>query len=182
MLVERFIDLAEARQQHLAAEIDAAEDRVLAMRADPGRMHIGPIRLELSRQHREFLALRGAFHRGLIHRGQAQHAHLLTDRLPALSQQLEDFDRDAADLLERARLLHEEIAEQVNAAANRSLKVLTILSTLLLPPTVIVGAFGMNVQGIPWAHDLAGFAEASGFCVLAVGISYLALKLSKVLD
>ncbi|HVY86716.1 MAG TPA: CorA family divalent cation transporter [Caulobacterales bacterium] len=179
MLVERFIDLSEARQQVLGAEIDSIEDRVLAYAGDPSRLHVGPIRRELSRQHREFLALRSAFHRALFHRGQAQQ-HLLSERLPALSQQLEDFDRDAADLLERSRLLHEEIESQVTATTNRSLRALTILSTLMMPPTLIVGAWGMNVE-VPFAHTPWGFLEASGLCVLVVLIAYVMLKQFNIL-
>ncbi|MES1158554.1 MAG: CorA family divalent cation transporter [Terricaulis silvestris] len=180
MLVEHFIDMNEARQQELTLEIDSLEDRVLGFQGDPSRWHVGPIRRELSRQHREFLALRGAFQRGLFHRGQSQH-HLVSDRLPALIAQIEDFDRDAADLLERARLLHEEIGEQVSATTNRNLRVLTILSTLMLPPTLIVGAFGMNVEGIPWAHDVWGFAEACGLCIGVVVAAWLGLKIFNIL-
>ncbi|HVZ99810.1 MAG TPA: CorA family divalent cation transporter [Caulobacterales bacterium] len=180
MLVERFIDLTEARQQHLALDLDSIEDRALGYQGDPSRLHVGPIRRELSRQHREFLGLRSAFHRAVFHRGQTQQ-HLLSERLPALTQQLEDFDRDAADLLERSRLLHEEIESQITATTNRSLRALTILSTLMMPPTLIVGAFGMNLTGIPWAQGPEGFWYASGFCVVIVLLAYVALKQFNIL-
>jgi len=179
MLVEHFIDLNEARQHELAQEIDSIEDGVLGTRSDPSRFHVGPIRREVSRQHREFLALRSAMQRALSHRGQA-HQHVLSDRLPALIQQLEDFDRDAIDLLERARLLHEEIGEQVNSMTNSNLRVLTVLTTLMMPPTLIVGAFGMNLPGIPWAQDGWGFGFAALLCVVAVGFAYLMLRLFSI--
>lgn len=62
---------------------------------------------------------------------------------------IEDIDHEAAALQERGRLLHEEIDTLINAATNRSMRTLTVISTLLIPPTLIVGAFGMNVPGIP---------------------------------
>ncbi|MES1200490.1 MAG: CorA family divalent cation transporter [Pseudomonadota bacterium] len=180
LLVERFVDLSEARQQQLGTELDSIEDRALSYQGDPSRLHVGPIRRELSRQHREFLGLRGAFHRALFHRGQAQQ-HLLTERIPPLTQQLEDFDRDATDLLERARLMHEEIESQVTATTNRSLRALTILSTLMMPPTLVVGALGMNLHGLPWEAGAEGFWYATAFCIAVVLLAYLALKMFNIL-
>jgi zinc transporter len=42
------------------------------------------------------------------------------------------------------------------------------MSTLLIPPTLIVGALGMNLGGISFAHSNAGFAWASGLCIAVV--------------
>ena len=60
-------------------------------------------------------------------------------------------------LQERIKLLQEEIAAQINEQDNRSLFVLTTVSVLALPINIIAGLFGMNVGGIPLAHDNAGF-------------------------
>jgi zinc transporter len=35
--------------------------------------------------------------------------------------------------------------------------VLSVVTTTLLPITLITGAFGMNVGGLPWVSDSAGF-------------------------
>ena len=64
----------------------------------------------------------------------------------------------------------EKLKSQVSAATNRSLRALTILSTLLLPPTCIVSAWGMNVKGIPFAEQVGGFCSAATLCVLVVGL------------
>jgi zinc transporter len=66
-------------------------------------------------------------------------------------------------------------------AINRSLRALTVLSTLLLPPTVVVGAFGMNLRGIPFAEQGSGFWSATLVCVLAVAVAYWALKRTRIL-
>ena len=112
------------------------------------------LRRELSRYAREFAALRSAIHRATPARGAAQSGPLM-EHLPVLQQQAEDFERDAATLSERARLLYEEIGSRVADRSNRALSALTVISTLLLPPTFLVGAFGMNVGGIPWAQSHA---------------------------
>lgn len=180
MLIEQFIELNEQRQHEFAAAIESIEDRVLGGRGDPSRLQIGPTRFELSRQHREFLTLRSVLQRAMSHRGPAR-THLEGEQTRSLIQQLDDFDRDAMDLLERARLLQEEIGERINATTNRNLRLLTILSTLMMPPTLIVGAFGMNVEGIPWSKDAAGFAEACLLCGAGVAVCYTLLRVFKVL-
>jgi zinc transporter len=58
---------------------------------------------------------------------------------------------------ERARLLQEEIASNMNEATNRNLFVLSIATTTLLPITLITGIFGMNVRGLPFAEHPHGF-------------------------
>jgi zinc transporter len=56
-----------------------------------------------------------------------------------------------------------------------------VISTLLLPPTFVVGAFGMNVDGLPWAHDAEGFAVVVLFCAVLVGFSYALLRRFRIL-
>jgi zinc transporter len=101
--------------------------------------------------------------------------------LPELLQDAEDFDRDAGALQERARLLYEEMDTRLAAVTNRSLRILTILSTLILPATFIVGAFGMNLPAIPWANTHGGFWWATGLCVAVVVGCYVALKRFRIL-
>ncbi len=111
----------------------------------------GPLRRELSRYGREFSSLRSAIHRATGARNVVAASPLL-EHLPLLQQESEDFERDAGALSDRARLLYEEIETRIASTTNRSLSALTVISTLLLPPTFLVGAFGMNLEGIPWAQ------------------------------
>ncbi len=178
--VARFIDATELRLHKLSSALDIAEDHLLSDRDDVDGIRLGPMRRELSSYHREFAALRSVFHRATSHRGAARGGPL-AERLPPLLLEIEDFDRDLAGQQDRARLLHDEVEAKVSAAANRSLRALTILSTLLLPPTLIVGAFGMNVEGIPFAHQHVGFWSASLLCVAVVGACYALLKQLRIL-
>jgi hypothetical protein len=52
-----------------------------------------------------------------------------------------------------ARLLSEEMAAQIANNTNRSVSLLTGVTTLLLPPTFITGVFGMNVKGLPFTDS-----------------------------
>ena len=178
--VARFIDATEERLNGLSAQLDHAEDQVLSEHGNVDALRLGPIRRELSTRHREFVSLRSAFNRALSHRNAAR-AGALAERFPPLIQEIEDFDRDLAGLQDRAKLVHDELEAKRAEGANRSLRALTILSTLLLPPTVIVGAFGMNLRGIPFDQGANGFWAASLVCVVAVAVSYWALKQARIL-
>jgi len=170
----------ERRLAVLSVELGRIEDEVLADRDHIGREALGPLRRELSRYAREFSALRGAAYRAATLRGAAL-ASPLTQHLPMLQQQAEDVERDAAALSDRARLLYEEIGSRVADKTNRSLSALTVISTLLLPPTFVAGAFGMNVGGIPWAQAGHGFWAVLGFCAVLIFVGYTVLRRFRIL-
>ncbi|HEY4076950.1 MAG TPA: CorA family divalent cation transporter [Rhizomicrobium sp.] len=178
-LQEEFVGLVEARLATLARDLGHIEDEVLADRGT-GQSALGPLRRELSRYSREFSSLRSAIHRATSARHGITNSPFL-EYLPQMLQDAEDFDRDAGALLDRARLLYEEIETRISSTTNRSLSALTIISTLLLPPTFVAGAFGMNVGGIPWAQDHEGFWAVLGFCVILIGVSYVVLRRFRIL-
>jgi zinc transporter len=77
--------------------------------------------------------------------------------------------------------LYEEIGSRVADRSNRSLSALTVISTLLLPPTFVAGAFGMNVGGIPWSQNPQGFWAAMGLCAFLVPVGYIVLRRFRIL-
>ena len=64
---------------------------------------------------------------------------------------------DAAALAERIRLIQEEMVALINEQTNRTLFVLTVVTVLALPLTIIPGFFLMNIGGIPFREHDAGF-------------------------
>jgi len=166
-LSSKYCDLAEDHVDELSRELDTIEDDVLIDRADLERLNLGPMRRDLSRRHREISALRTAFHRAASRNAQFAH-HPFAQHLPALMQRTEDVDRAIAALQDRARLVHEEVDTKITSATNRTLRALTIISTLLMPPTLIVGAFGMNLKGILFEGSPVGFWLACGLCVASI--------------
>lgn len=180
LLQERFAGLVEKRLALLARELGRFEDAVLGDREGLDQLPLGPLRRELSRHTREFMSLRSALHRAISGRHGTAENPLLA-HLPPMLQDAEDMDRDAVALQDRSRLLKEEVDTRIATITNRSLSALTVISTLMLPPTFVVGAFGMNVEGLPWAHDIDGFAIVIGFCLLLVGAGYLVLRRFRIL-
>jgi len=174
-----YVEIVESRLVQLSAELDKIEDKVLADRSGLDRLPLGPLRHELSRHRREFTGLRSAIHRAGFARLTGESP--LGAHMAAMHQDAEDFERDAGALQDRARLLYEEVNTRIAATTNRSLSALTVISTLLLPPTFVAGAFGMNVGGIPWAQEPEGFWLVLGFCLVLIGISYGALRRFRIL-
>lgn len=179
-LIERYVDVAERRLNEKGEALDRLEDKaMLGDAAELESVNLGPVRRGLARDHREYLGVRSALHRAMSPR-EAHRVDLLPPHLPRLAQEAEDLDREAVSLQERARLLHEEIEAKINSATNRSMRALTIMSTLLIPPTLIVGAFGMNLPGIPFDQK-GGFLAASVLCLAVVGAAYMLLRRMKIM-
>lgn len=53
-------------------------------------------------------------------------------------------------------------------ATNRNLEVLSIVTTALLPITLVTGVFGMNVGGLPGVNDPHGFRWVMALIVSAI--------------
>ena len=138
------------------ATVDGIEDSLLAGRLESGRVDLGALRRVLVRLRRLLAPEPAALFRLLNH-----PPEWIADLdLQELRQSTEEFSvvlADAAELLERIKLLQEEVAAQVNAQNNRSLFLLTVFTVIALPINIVAGLLGMNVGGIPLAQHEAGF-------------------------
>jgi zinc transporter len=140
----------------LGDQVDDIEDRILAGRFQREGAGLGNTRRLMSRLRRHLNAER----------------HELTDILTQLPPwctaadsadlrravgRLDAFGQDLDLLYERGRSLQEEIASRLGEATNRNLYVLSIVTTIFLPMTLITGLFGINVGGMPWLENHLGF-------------------------
>jgi zinc transporter len=154
--------------------IDDIEDRIFKAHFQSERGALGQIRRLLTRLHRQVRANRHALF-NLVAR--LPHWCRDTDEL-LLRRNIERLDAVVQDLelvQERARLLQEEIAGRLEEAVNRNLYVLSIVTTIFLPITLISGIFGMNIGGLPWTEDPQGYGKVmlTMFGMLVVTIAVL---------
>lgn len=70
---------------------------------------------------------------------------------------------------EMAMNLQDLYMNQLNARMNEVMKILTVVTTLLVPATVISGVFGMNFARIPFSDNPNGFWYALG-CMLLIAL------------
>jgi len=96
-----------------------------------------------------------------------------------MAQRLAALDREVMAMQDRGRLLQEEIAAKLAEETNRHLHALSILTSVFLPPTLVVGIFGMNTKGLPLTDNDDGFLWAMGLCLAsAVGVYFLLKRVS----
>lgn len=157
-------------------KVDHIEDQFLANQISTSRRELGSLRRVLVRLQRLLAPEPAALFR-LLNR---PPDWITEEDLQDLRESAEEFSAAVSDsvaLVERVKLIQEELAAQVNEQTNRTLFVLTMVTVLALPINLVAGLFGMNVGGIPLAEHEHGF-----FWVMIVLITvtsllvYLALK------
>ena len=136
--------------------VDRLEDRLLAERLETRRLDLGALRRVLVRLQRLLAPEPAALFR-FLNRPPAWIDEADVQELRQSSEEFSVALSDMSALLERIKLLQEEIAAQVNQQNNRSLFLLTIFTVLALPINIVAGLFGMNVGGIPMGQDDHGF-------------------------
>lgn len=82
---------------------------------------------------------------------------------------------DIAALQERTKLLQEELTTHTTEETNRSIFVLTIVTVLALPISIVTGLLGMNVGGIALADAPHGFWIVLGiiFIITCVAVRWV---------
>lgn len=108
-------------------------------------------------------------------------SHLINARKTFLSKELDVYFDDVKDTLDAQWIVANNLRSiieslfSVNEAflthrTNKIIRLLTIISVVLMPPTLVASYYGMNVQGLPFAHDIT---TVSIFVVVSL-ISFLA--------
>jgi zinc transporter len=179
-IIDEVADTMDQMADKIGTEIDDIEERILAGEAKSDmRGSLGRSRRTCVRLHRQLAGLRVLFHR----LEQKNIDHLSPEiRLQAgkLAQRLDGLDHDIVELRERSRLLEEEIHFKMEEESNRHLHTLSIVTTLLLPPTLVTGIFGMNTKGLPLTDVETGFLWAAALMVGAAGAAYLVMRRSGI--
>ena len=155
--------------------VDQIEDRLLSNRMPTSRTELGSLRRVLVRLQRLLAPEPAALFR-LLNR---PPDWIAKEDLQDLQQAAEEFSAavgDSAALVERIKLIQEELVALVNEQTNRTLFVLTVVTVLALPINMVAGLFGMNVGGIPLAGNDLGFVLIVGvLLVMTALLAYLAL-------
>ena len=149
-------------------QVDAIEDRIISHRRG-SRQQLGMIRRVLVRLQRLLAPEPAALFRLL----NKPPVWLTESDLAELRNSAEELTAAVADsvaLGERVRLLQEELTAILSERTNETLFVLTVVTVLALPLTIIPGMFGMNVGGVPFADSPGGFWSVVFLVVAIVGL------------
>jgi zinc transporter len=147
------------------SDVDSIEDRLIAGQVASCRSKLGSLRRVLVRLQRLLAPEPAALFR-LLSRPPSWISHHDVQDLRQSAEELSAAVSDSVALVERVRLLQEELIARVNEQTNRILFILTIVTVLALPLTIIPGLLGMNVGGVPLRDHEGGF----WFVVIFLGL------------
>jgi magnesium transporter len=172
-IAERYLDLVDA----LDEEIDELEDLVGEQTAERTRARISSLRHDMLHIRRTLSPMRDAIRRVIDDTVEVEHGPevfphevevAFNSAYDKLMRALDGLDL-ARDLLASVRDYHQsKIANDQNDVMKR----LTVVASLLLPPTFIVGVYGQNFDHIPELHWHLGYAY-SWVIILASTVAQL---------
>jgi zinc transporter len=157
LLLGAILEIAAGSVVELTATVQRAEDMLLDHGSPPDQRTLAAVRGRTVLLSRQLGGLRTVLQR------LEESEDLPEDLLPAVvkqSQRAASLWADVAALQSNLRQLREELDLQQAQRTNQNLYVLSILSALLLPATLVTGIFGMNTRGLPFAGSPAGGAMA----------------------
>jgi magnesium transporter/zinc transporter len=171
-LVDRSLGALDAVIDELTVKFHEIEDRVLDDVSHDERRRLGALRRRTIRLRREVADGQRVFARADLSPCIHEETHAALRRL---SQRFDSLQQELQAVEERARLLQDEIVSNLTAETNRQLYVLTILGTLLMPPTLVSGIFGMNTKNLFFAESEDATVFAVSLCALSAAAALFAL-------
>ncbi len=157
------------------ARSDLIEDKLLANRAPVSRRELAALRRTLVRLQRLLAPEPAALFR-LLNR---PPGWIAGDDFEDLRQAAEEFSTAVSDstaLVERIKILQEELAAAINEQTSRTLFTLTVVTVLALPINLVASLLGMNIGGIPFSESPHGFfLVVAALAALTAILAYLTL-------
>ena len=97
-------------------------------------------------------------------------------RLRTLSRDVIAMSDHASFLGNNVSFILDATLGMINIDQNNILKIFSVVTVFLLPPSVIGAIYGMNFEHIPWSHESWGFMAALGLMVASAVIPYVIFK------
>jgi Mg2+ and Co2+ transporter CorA len=174
LLVARLCQRSADLMKDLANAIDEIEDRVVIDgRGRNQGAELGRVRRSAVRLARQVHGLESTLSRLEEASEDFEHADF-SSVAASLGQRAAALVRDVNNLQDRARMLQDEINAILTLETNDRLYVLTVITAVLLPATLVTGYFGMNTKNLPFAESDSGTFYATLIC-LAAALGALAI-------
>jgi zinc transporter len=183
--IELFHELLDLRAEHLrtllahlSENMDDLEEKLLKEREFPEHENLGRIRIQCSRLRRHFSPELIALHRllkRLPYWFSEEDKHRLNDDLDLLSFLVQEI----SGLYDRAKVLQDEQAAHVAEFNAKNLQVLSVMTVIFLPMTLITGIMGMNMEDLPGLKG--SFYDVMVVMAVAGSAVYAALKMRRII-
>ncbi len=171
----RFLDLLKAEIAKLSETLDSIEDHIVGENWQGERERLVPVRRQIVLFHRYLTAATSLF-RHIDHADRRAFPEHLDDLIEGLSRRAETLHAEGEQLQQRARLLQDELMAKLSDQSNQFLYILSIMTAVLLPTTVISGLFGMNTGGLPFLESPHGFWIVAFAALLISVLVYLFVR------
>ncbi len=164
-LIDMIVDNYFIVMEELGEKIENLEEEVIHKPSTRALAKINQLRKEIIVLKRSISPVRDLIN-GFI----KSDSDLLEENTTKYFKDIYDHVMQAADLVENYRDVMTNMQDlyinQVNLKMNEVMKVMTIVTCLLAPATVIGGIFGMNFDKIPYLHNDYGFFIAVGLMLI----------------
>ena len=164
-MIDMIVDNYYVVMDKIGDRIEMLEERIIRSSNKRSLAEINALRKELIVLKRNVGPVRDIIN-GFVR----TDSSLLEERTRKYFKDIYDHIVQANDLVESHRdmmiNLHDLYVSNVNLKLNEVMKVMTIVTCLLAPATVIGGIFGMNFDVIPYAHEKNGFFIATTLMII----------------
>jgi magnesium transporter len=82
----------------------------------------------------------------------------------------------AAFLSNKVQFILDATLGMINIDQNNILKIFSVVTVFLLPPSLIGAVFGMNFDRLPWLHEPWGFWAAMGLMLVSAILPFVYFK------
>lgn len=171
-------DHVEPILEDLEDEVDALEETALESQSTDWRPDLTRIRRQAIHLRRYLLPQREALHRlqnedaAWLHKGDKMQLREVTDRLARYIENLDSI-RDRTTILQED--LTSRISEDIAKISNR----FTLVAAMLLPPSLVAGTLGANLDGIPGHDSPYAFLALVAIILAMMPIQWLVLRWMK---
>ncbi|WP_170117038.1 CorA family divalent cation transporter [Phyllobacterium sophorae] len=174
-IFRRFLELLKAEIAKLSETLNSIEDHIVGENWQGERERLVPVRRQIVVFHRYLTAATSLF-RHIDHADRRALPEDLDDLIEALSRRAATLHAEGDQLQQRARLLQDELLAKLTDQSNQFLYVLSVMTAVLLPSTVISGLFGMNTGGLPLAASEHGFWIVAFVALAISALVYLLVR------
>ena len=166
-IAERYLDLVDA----LDGEIDELEDKVEEQRSETTRQRISELRHDMLHIRRTLAPMRDAVRRIIMNAVEVEEGtEVFPQEVVVAFNAAYDKLKRALDGLDLSRDLVSSVRDYAQAKVandqNEVMKRLTVIASLLLLPTFIVGLYGQNFVDIPELRWEWGYGYVWGVIVV----------------
>jgi zinc transporter len=176
LIVEATVDHVQHDVNAMLVHVNTIEDIVIDRGGTKSGGEVAVIRRKAVNIHREISIYKAIFRRFAEYNANMNFPEAVCEAAQGAVQKIEALHGEVHALQERARLLKDEISANVAADINNSLYVLSLVSALLLPPSLIFGLFGINVGGLPLLGSELGFVVVMGLGLLSSALVFVLMQ------